>query len=229
MENKKTILVVDDEPHLILGLQDALEFEGFRVVTAATGAEAVLAHRRERPDAVLLDLMLPDQNGYQVCEQIRQVDGTVPVIMLTAKSQESDKIRGLDAGADDYVTKPFSVGELAARIRALFRRAQRPTEGPTISVGDVIVNPAAQTLRRRNGNEEILSFYEVEILRLLHERQGQPVSREDILRKIWGLEQNPGNRTIDNFIVKLRKKIEKDPAQPTHILTVYGFGYKLVP
>lgn len=229
MENKKTILVVDDEPHLILGLQDALEFEGFRVVTAATGAEAVAAHRRERPDAVLLDLMLPDQNGYQVCEQIRQVDGTVPVIMLTAKSQESDKIRGLDAGADDYVTKPFSVGELAARIRALFRRAQRPTEGLTIAVGDVIVNPAAQTLRRRSGDEEILSFYEVEILRLLNERQGQPVSREDILRKIWGLEQNPGNRTIDNFIVKLRKKIEKDPAQPTHILTVYGFGYKLVP
>lgn len=229
MENKKTILVVDDEPHLILGLQDALEFEGFRVVTAASGAEAVLAHRRERPDAVLLDLMLPDQNGYQVCEQIRQVDGTVPVIMLTAKSQEADKIRGLDVGADDYVTKPFSIGELTARIRALFRRAQRPNEGPTIAIGEVTINPSAQTLRRKNGMEEILSFYEVELLRLLHERQGQPVSREDILRKIWGLEQNPGNRTIDNFIVKLRKKLERDPAQPTHILTVYGFGYKLVP
>ncbi len=229
MENKKTILVVDDEPHIILGLQDALEFEGFRVVTAASGAEAVAVHRRERPDAVLLDLMLPDQNGYQVCEQIRQVDGTVPVIMLTAKSQEADKIRGLDVGADDYVTKPFSIGELTARIRALFRRAQRPNEGPTMTIGDVTINPSAQTLRRKNGTEEILSFYEVELLRLLHERQGQPVSREDILRKIWGLEQNPGNRTIDNFIVKLRKKLEQDPAQPTHILTVYGFGYKLVP
>lgn len=229
MENKKTILVVDDEPHIILGLQDALEFEGFRVVTAASGAEAVAVHRKERPDAVLLDLMLPDQNGYQVCEQIRQVDGTVPVIMLTAKSQEADKIRGLDVGADDYVTKPFSIGELTARIRALFRRAQRPNEGPTITIGDVTINPSAQTLRRKNGSEEILSFYEVELLRLLHERQGQPVSREDILRKIWGLEQNPGNRTIDNFIVKLRKKLEQDPAQPTHILTVYGFGYKLVP
>ncbi|OQX69969.1 MAG: DNA-binding response regulator [Sorangiineae bacterium NIC37A_2] len=229
MENKKTILVVDDEPHIILGLQDALEFEGFRVVTAASGAEAVAVHRKERPDAVLLDLMLPDQNGYQVCEQIRQVDGTVPVIMLTAKSQEADKIRGLDVGADDYVTKPFSIGELTARIRALFRRAQRPNEGPTITIGDVTINPSAQTLRRKNGSEEILSFYEVELLRLLHERQGQPVSREDILRKIWGLEQNPGNRTIDNFIVKLRKKLERDPAQPTHILTVYGFGYKLVP
>jgi DNA-binding response OmpR family regulator len=229
VENKKTILVVDDEPHIILGLQDALEFEGFRVVTAASGAEAVAVHRKERPDAVLLDLMLPDQNGYQVCEQIRQVDGTVPVIMLTAKSQEADKIRGLDVGADDYVTKPFSIGELTARIRALFRRAQRPNEGPTITIGDVTINPSAQTLRRKNGSEEILSFYEVELLRLLHERQGQPVSREDILRKIWGLEQNPGNRTIDNFIVKLRKKLERDPAQPTHILTVYGFGYKLVP
>src|SRR5690606_40988692 len=123
MEATKTILVVDDEPHIVLGLQDALEFEGFRVVTASTGAEAVSVYRQERPDAVLLDLMLPDQNGYQVCQQIRQEDARVPVIMLTARAQEADKIRGLDSGADDYVTKPFSVGELTARIRALFRRA----------------------------------------------------------------------------------------------------------
>jgi DNA-binding response OmpR family regulator len=229
VESRKTILVVDDEPHLILGLQDALEFEGFRVVTATTGATAVETHRRERPDAVLLDLMLPDQNGYQICEQIRLADPTVPVLMLTAKSQEADKIRGLDSGADDYVTKPFSVGELTARIRALFRRAHRPNEAVLLQIGEANVNLTSHTLTRKNGAEEVLSFYEVELLRHLHERAGQPVPREELLKKIWGLESNPGNRTIDNFIVKLRKKLERNPTQPTHILTVYGFGYKLVP
>lgn len=229
MERQRTILVVDDEPHIVLGLKDALEFEGFRVVTAATGGEAVEVHRRERPDAVLLDLMLPDQNGYQVCQQIRRLDAAVPVIMLTAKSQESDKIRGLDSGADDYVTKPFSVGELTARIRALFRRAQRPTELTTIQIGDAVVNLSTHVLELPGGKQEQLSFYEVELLRLLHERIGQPVSREEILKKIWGLDANPANRTIDNFVVKLRKKLEQRPNQPAHILTVYGFGYKLVP
>jgi DNA-binding response OmpR family regulator len=227
MEPQKTILVVDDEPHIVLGLRDALEFEGFRVVTAATGREGVLACRSERPNAVLLDLMLPDLNGYQVCEELRRVDAFVPIIMLTAKSQEADKIRGLDVGADDYVTKPFSVGELIARIRALFRRAQRPSEVVTFTLGQTTVNLSTHTLSRK-GKEEALSFYEVELLRLLHERQGQPVGREEILNKIWGIDANPGNRTIDNFIVKLRKKIERSADKPEHILTVYGFGYKLV-
>jgi DNA-binding response OmpR family regulator len=227
MESAKTILVVDDEPHIVLGLQDALEFEGFRVVTASTGEEAVEVHRREHPDAVLLDLMLPDQNGYQVCQQIRETDVRVPVIILTARSLEADKIRGLDSGADDYVTKPFSVGELTARIRALFRRAGRPSEAQVLTIGPVQVNLSAQTVQRGDKTEP-LSFYEVELLRLLHERQGQPVSREDILNKVWGIEKNPNNRTIDNFVVKLRKKIERRPNNPEHILTVYGFGYKLI-
>ena len=229
MERQKTILVVDDEPHIVLGLKDALEFEGFRVVTASTGGEAVEVHRRERPDAVLLDLMLPDQNGYQVCQQIRLLDTAVPVIMLTAKSQESDKIRGLDSGADDYVTKPFSVGELAARIRALFRRAGRPSDVTVVTIGDVSINLATHVLSTAKGAQETLSFYEVELIRLLHERKGQPVAREEILKRIWGLDSNPANRTIDNFVVKLRKKVEKKPNQPVHILTVYGYGYKLVP
>ncbi len=229
MESMKTILVVDDEPHIVLGLKDALEFEGFRVVTASTGAEAVEVHREERPDAVLLDLMLPDQNGYQVCQQIREVDNRVPVIILTARSLEADKIRGLDSGADDYVTKPFSVGELTARIRAIFRRAGSGagTESVVISVGEVKVNLSAHTVE--NGDHtEALSFYEVELLRLLYDRVGQPVSRDDILKKIWGLDKNPNNRTIDNFVVKLRKKVESKPNNPEHILTVYGFGYKLI-
>ena len=135
--------------------------------------------------------MLPDMNGYQVCEDVRARDHFVPIIMLTAKSQEADKIRGLEAGADDYVTKPFSVGELVARIRAIFRRARRPSEAPTFKLGDATVNIGAHTLTRDGKRPETLSFYEVELLRLLHERSGQPVSRDEILDKIWGLEANP--------------------------------------
>lgn len=226
MDAKKTILVVEDEPQLALGLKDALEFEGFRVLTCGSGREGVSLAKSERPHAVLLDLMLPDINGYQVCQEIRRSDGFVPILMLTAKSQEADKIRGLDAGADDYVTKPFSVGELVARLRAIFRRTQPRSETQTLTVGEAVVNLSAHTLQR-GSTVESLSFYEVELLRLLHERVGQPVSRDEILNKIWGLEATPTNRTIDNFIVKLRRKIERSPDKPEHILTVYGFGYKL--
>lgn len=227
MEGPKTILVVDDEPHIVLGLKDALEFEGFRVVTAGTGAAAIDEYKAARPDAVLLDLMLPDQNGYQVCQRLRELDAQVPVIMLTAKSQEADKIRGLDSGADDYVTKPFSVGELTARLRALFRRTDARQDGQVIVIGDATINVATHTLSCR-GQEEMLTFYEVELLRLLHERRGEPVSRDDILKKVWGIEKSNSSRTIDNFIVKLRKKIERHPNEPVYILTVYGHGYKLV-
>ena len=229
MELPKTILIIEDEPHIVLGLSDALEFEGFRVVVAKTGKEGVTLARHERPNVVLLDLMLPDMNCYQVCEELRRFDAFMPVIMLTARSQEADKIRGLDAGADDYVTKPFSVGELIARIRALFRRINRPSETLVFRVGNASVNVSSHTLLRDGEKEESLSFYEVELLRFLHERQGQPVSREEILNKVWGVDANPSNRTIDNYVVKLRKKLEKRPEKPQHILTVYGYGYKLVP
>ena len=226
---KKTILLIEDEPHIVLGLRDALEFEGFRVVAAARGREGVALARSETPDAIILDLMLPDMNGYAICEEIRRLDGVVPIIMLTARSQESDKIRGLDAGADDYITKPFSVNELIARMRAIFRRASRAV-GATdeLTIGDAQVNLVGHSMNVRGAVHE-LSFYEVELLRLLAERSGQPVSRDEILSKIWGLEASPTNRTVDNFIVKLRKKIEKSPDKPEHILTVYGFGYKLAP
>src|SRR5688572_20478095 len=229
MTVKKKILIIEDEPHIVLGLTDALEFEGFCVLSANKGKDGVQLARVEKPDAILLDLMLPDTNGFKVCEELRRWDAFVPIVMLTARSQEVDKIRGLDSGADDYVTKPFSIGELIARIRAIFRRAARaPGSTPEIiDVGKASVNLTGQTIRS-NGKEDQLSFYEVELLRLLHERVGQPVSREEILTKIWGLEANSTNRTVDNFIVKLRRKIESQPDKPQHILTVYGFGYKLV-
>jgi len=227
---RKKILVIEDEPHIVLGLTDALEFEGFAVVSAGKGKDGVQLARLEKPDAVLLDLMLPDTNGFKVCEELRRSDPFVPIIMLTARGQEVDKIRGLDAGADDYMTKPFSVGELIARLRAIFRRAARPAESNTdvFSIGQVKVSMSAHTLTSGSRSEQ-LSFYEVELLRLLHERLGQPVSREEILQKIWGVEPAPSNRTVDNFIVKLRKKIERSPDKPEHILTVYGYGYKLAP
>ena len=226
---KKRILIIEDEPHIALGLKDGLEFEGFDVVVAGRGREGVALARQENPDAVLLDLMLPDINGYQVCEQLRRWNAFVPIIMLTARSQETDKIRGLDAGADDYVTKPFSVGELIARIRAIFRRASRPADvtQDRFRIGDVEVDLMAHTLTT-DGKKQDLSFYEIELLRLMHERAGQPVSRDEILQKIWGLEAVTTNRTVDNFIVKLRRKIEPMPDKPAYILTVYGFGYKLV-
>jgi DNA-binding response OmpR family regulator len=232
VSSKKKILIIEDEPHIVLGLTDALEFEGFAVVSAGTGNAGVLLAKQEKPEAVLLDLMLPDTNGFKVCEELRRLDAFVPIIILTARGQEVDKIRGLDAGADDYVTKPFSVGELIARIRAIFRRASPrvPETTPEIfAIGQAKVNMTTHTVSRGSKNSP-LSFYEVELLRLLYERVGQPVSRDEILQKVWGIvDASPTNRTVDNFVVKLRKKVEKSPDKPQHILTVYGHGYKLAP
>jgi DNA-binding response OmpR family regulator len=227
----KTLLLVEDDPSLALGLTDTLTFEGFRVVHAATGEGGISSVQRERPDCIILDLMLPDINGYQVCEAIRVHDALVPIIMLTARGQEADKIRGLNAGADDYVTKPFSVGELVARIRAAVRRGSRGAAAPSPSafaIGSVTVDAAAHTLMRE-GETTVISFYEAELLKLLHRRAGEPVSRDEILEKVWGTKAHqPNNRTVDNFVVKLRKKIEPNHEKPRHILTVYGYGYKLV-
>jgi DNA-binding response OmpR family regulator len=230
----RTILLVEDDPALALGLRDTLEFEGFRVIHTDKGEQGLTLATQNRPDCIILDLMLPDINGYQICERVRRMDASVPIIMLTARGQEADKIRGLDAGADDYVTKPFSVGELIARIRALFRRgAHNAQPSARFNVGDSIVDTGAHTLTRSasDGPTETIAitFYEVELLKLLHDRVGQPVSRDEILDKVWGTKSNPTNRTVDNFVVKLRKKLEPNLDKPRHILTVYGFGYKLVP
>ncbi len=225
----QTILLVEDDPALALGLVDTLEFEGFEVLHAKNGEDAVRFAEQRRPECIILDLMLPDMNGYQVCEQVRRRDSDVPILMLTARSQESDKIRGLDVGADDYVTKPFSLGELVARIRALLRRARR---GPALEepfvIGDASIDPVKQLLEC-GGTSTPLSFYEVELLKLLRANEGKPVSRDDILQRVWGLDAvNHSNRSVDNFIVKLRKKLEPVPETPRYILTVYGVGYKLI-
>jgi DNA-binding response OmpR family regulator len=228
----KALLLVEDDPALALGLRDTLAFEGFRVLHAESGELGIEIMAREQLDCVILDLTLPGMNGYEVCEAIRTRDQQVPILMLTARGQEADKIRGLNAGADDYVTKPFSVGELVARVRAAVRRGARSsTAGANLTfvIGNATVDAAAHTIVR-NGEAVTISFYEAELLRLLHRRLGEPVSRDEILEKVWGSKAHqPNNRTVDNFVVKLRKKIEQSDDKPRHILTVYGYGYKLVP
>ena len=225
---KQTILIIEDEPDIVMGLTHALEFEGFRAVASSRGADGIAKVRSEKPDCIILDLMLPDINGYEVCEAVREADPGIPIIMLTAKSQEADKIRGLEAGADDYVTKPFSVGELLARIRALFRRVAPALEYSTIAIGSARIDFGRQTVVRKR-ETHTLTFYEMELLKLLFERKGQPVSRAEILDRVWGTDAYPTTRTIDNFVARLRKKIENNPSEPRNILTVYGTGYKLVP
>lgn len=225
------ILIVEDEPDIVRGLTDVLEFEGFEVIDAPRGIPGVQIMRERPADLVILDLMLPDINGYQVCEEIRRFNQLVPIIILTARGQELDKIRGLEAGADDYVTKPFSIGELLARIKAILRRLSREKQSnqpELLRIGSAEIDFKKHTITRAK-KAQMLSFYEVELLKLLSEREGQPVSRDEILDKIWGVEAYPTNRTVDNFVVKLRKKIEENQHHPRHILTVYGFGYKLVP
>jgi DNA-binding response OmpR family regulator len=225
---RRRVLVIEDEPDIARGLRDALEFERFEVATTGLGREGIKLLRERGADLVILDLMLPDVNGFAVCEEIRTTHPTVPIIMLTARSQETDKIRGLEAGADDYVTKPFSVGELVARINAIFRRLYRvTTQDETIQIGAATIYPKRHELVR-NKKTLSLSFYEVEIVRLLWERAGQPVTRDEILEKIWGVSGYSSSRSVDNFVVKLRKKIEDNASKPRHIVTIYGTGYKLV-
>jgi DNA-binding response OmpR family regulator len=223
------ILIIEDEREMVRGLRDVLEFEGYEVIAAEKGRDGLSAAAQQSPDCIILDLMLPDINGYVVCQQIRQAQIRVPIIMLTARAQEYDKIRGLDVGADDYLTKPFSVGELLARVKAVLRRStEYAQEVDVVQVGNCEVDVRHFKVRRGR-KEHALSHYEVEIFKLLHASIDQPVSRDTILDRVWGTSNYPYNRTVDNFIVKLRKKIEDDYRNPKHILTIYGVGYKLSP
>ena len=229
MEDNKRILVIEDEPAIVLGLQDALGFEGYQVKAANDGLTGLELADAWNPECILLDLMLPDTNGYAVCESIRKRDPSVPIIILTAKAQEADKIRGLDAGADDYLTKPFSVAELIARMRAIFRRQEQlVSHEDTFEIGGWTINSRKHTLARGRVTKR-LTFYELEVLKVLFEKCSEAVPRDVLLEKVWGVQCSPTNRTVDNFIVKLRRKLEDDHKDPKHILTVYGQGYKLIP
>jgi DNA-binding response OmpR family regulator len=223
-----TVLVVDDDPAIQSTLAIGLRARGYDVLPARDGRTAVEACHDDEPDVVLLDLGLPDLSGVEVLRKIREWS-QVPVIVLSARHGSDDKVEALDVGADDYVTKPFSIGELVARINAIFRRLHRvapPNE--EIRIGAAVIDPLKHELVRR-GKTYPLTFYEVELLRLLWERTGQPVPREEILEKIWAVSGHATTRSVDNFVVKLRKKIEENAAKPRHIVTIYGTGYKLVP
>ncbi|MCU0478871.1 MAG: response regulator transcription factor [Chloroflexi bacterium] len=221
----RTILVVDDEPTLRETLAEALDADGFRVVTAADGSEALVQFREHHPDLVVLDLMLPELSGVEVCRILRRESG-VPILMLTARSSEIDKVLGLELGADDYVTKPFSLRELTARIRALLRRTEQPiVEGPaTVTLGDLTVDLAGHRLLR-DGAPVPLKPKVFELLAFLLLHPGQVFSREQLLEHVWGYDYAGETRTVDVHVHWLRTAIEPEPAAPSLVQTVRGVGY----
>ncbi len=224
------ILIVEDEPAMQLGLRDNLEFEGYTVESAEDGDSGLNKILNNSYDLVLLDVMLPHRSGFDICREVRSQGIETPIILLTAKGEEIDKILGLELGADDYVTKPFSVRELLARIKALLRRSNSPAEtaeGGNITIGRLTLDFGSYTAFE-SGREIKLSHKEFEILHYLFDRRNQAVSRHSLLEDIWGYEEQPTTRTVDNFIVRLRQKIEGNPNSPRIILTVHGYGYKMI-
>lgn len=208
-------------------LEDVLQNAGYRVLTAADGEMGLQRAVAEKPDLLLLDIMMPRLDGYAVCAELRRLANPVPILMLTAKGQVEDRVMGLDVGADDYLVKPFSTDELLARVRALLRRARRPAQAPaTLNLGDVQIDLVRQTARR--GRKPVhLTAKEFAMLRLMAETPGEPVSRERFLDLVWGYTAFPTTRTVDNHIAALRSQIEANPEQPRWIKTVHGVGYKL--
>jgi DNA-binding response OmpR family regulator len=225
------ILIVEDEPNMILGLKDNLEFEGYNVEVATNGEEGLKKILDNNYSLVLLDVMLPQKSGFDVCKTVRKKGIITPIILLTAKGEEIDKVLGLELGADDYVTKPFSIRELLARIKAILRRGENfsavDAKDKMIPLGKLNVNFLSYTAVE--GKESIqMSHKEFDVLYYLWKNRNQTVSRDQLLNEVWGYEENPTTRTVDNFILKLRQKLEIDHNHPKVILTVHGIGYKLV-
>ena len=224
---QELILVVDDEPKIVKLTRDYLEKDGFRVSTAVNGAEALAVARREKPDLIILDLMLPDIDGWEVCRTLRRETGT-PIIMLTARSDESDQIVGLELGADDYITKPFSPRTLVARVRAVLRRAQgRLKPQSVIHAGDLEVDFDAHMVRLK-GQPVHLTPNEFRLLAILAQHPGQLLTREQLIDQMHGISLESFDRSIDSHIKNLRRKIDSEQAGPVYIKTVYGEGYRFL-
>ncbi|MBN2198472.1 MAG: response regulator transcription factor [Candidatus Aminicenantes bacterium] len=225
---KDKILVVEDDAAILTGLVDLLRGEGYETAQAADGKAALRLFAASRPSLVLLDIMIPEKSGYDVCREIRLKDARTPILMLTAKGQEADKVAGLELGADDYVVKPFGIAELLARVRALLRRGRREPgvkNGLPIAFGDVRVDP--RTYEGRRGKKTFtLTGLELKLLRHLVDHDGQVMERFELLEAVWGMTYEGTTRTLDQHIARLRRKIEADPALPRHILTVHGVGYR---
>jgi DNA-binding response OmpR family regulator len=222
------ILIIEDEPNMVAGLRDNFEYEGYQVITAPDGVTGLERALSEAPDLVILDVMMPRMSGLDVCKQLKSKRPSVPIIMLTARGQEVDKVVGLELGADDYVTKPFSIRELLARVKAVLRRARTvPKEQDGYSFGDVEVNLRSCQVSRK-GKALDFSSKEFELLKYFLCHPGETLSRDRLLEDVWGYERFPTTRTVDAHIVRLRQKIEPRPEEPRFILTVHGTGYKFV-
>lgn len=223
------ILIAEDDEHTREALSEVLSMEGYEVVTASDGLQAVDFFRATKPDFVCLDVMMPGQNGYEACKQIRRHDEQVPILFLTAKAEEIDAVLGLELGADDYMTKPFGVKEIIARIRAITRRtaarSAKKSGEEEFMMDDLRIVPAE--LRAYRGTTDLqLSPRDLKVLRLLHEKRGKVVDRNKLADEVWGIDYFPESRALDQHISQLRKRIEKDPANPRIIRTVHGAGYR---
>jgi len=222
------ILVVEDDAAILRGLKDNLEAEGHQVITATDGAAGYRLIQTEAPDLVILDLMLPGLSGYEVCRKVREDNHALPIMMLTARGEEADRVLGLDLGADDYMAKPFSIRELLARVRALLRRAAPPVvENQELRFGEVVVDFRAFQATVR-GQPVAMTRKEFGVLGLLVARGGAAVTRAELLTEVWGYSADTTTRTVDNHLASLRAKLEVEPASPQHLITVHGVGYKLV-
>ena len=222
------IVVIEDDGAILRGLTFNLEAEGYRVKVAADGAAGLSLLESEEPDVLILDLMLPKLSGYEICRKLRDQGRDTPILMLTARGEEADRVLGLDLGADDYVTKPFSIRELLARVRALVRRHRKAHKVPDhLTVGEMTVDFSRYEARR---GEKLLKLTRKEfaVLKMLAAGEGEVVTRSALLTEVWGFERLPTTRTVDNHIRSLRSKLEPDPSNPRHLLTVHGVGYRLV-
>ena len=227
---KDRILVVEDDPAILQGLVDLLEGEGFEVSVASDGARALKKYAARRPDLVLLDIMIPERSGYEVCKEIRRKDPLTPIVMLTAKGEEIDKVVGLEIGADDYIVKPFSVKELLARVRAALRRARaepgkKKWDDSPIAFADIEIDP--KTFSGRKGKKEFaLTMRELRLMQFFLEHDGDVLDRYKILDEVWGIKYEGTTRTLDQHVARLRHKIESDASKPRHIITIHGVGYR---
>jgi len=222
------ILIVEDEPNMVAGLRDNFEFEGYQVLTAPDGVSGLERALSESPDLVILDVMMPRMSGLDVCKQLKAKKPSMPIIMLTARGQGVDKVVGLELGADDYVTKPFSIRELLARVKAVLRRAGTiPKQGEKFAFGEVEVNLRNCQVSRK-GKALEFSSKEFELLKYFLNHPGETLSRDRLLEDVWGYDRFPTTRTVDAHIVRLRQKVEPKPDDPRFILTVHGTGYKFV-
>jgi len=221
-----SILIIEDDLNIQRGLKDNLTYEGYKISTSTNGDDGLQKALNGNFDLVLLDIMLPGLNGHEVCRRIKKDKSDIPIIMLTARNSEIDKVTGLDIGADDYITKPFGIPELLARIRAVLRRSVDLSKELNIySFGNVTLD-FIKYIAMYNSKKINLTSKEFDIIRYMIKREGEVINRFDFLREVWGYEFVPTTRTVDNYILSLRKKVEKDPANPQHIISIRGAGYK---